>query len=62
MSQDINAQIKEALGDVNKYYCSIYYGYEVTDKETLLRYYIKHGGAKGFRERQSSSSSCQECK
>lgn len=44
-------QLKEALSDVNKWYCSQELGYEVTDPEILLRYYITHGGAKGYRER-----------
>lgn len=44
-------QVAEALGEVNKYYCSQFYGREVKDVETLLRYYIQHGGAKDFRDR-----------
>lgn len=48
---DAAEQLKEALGEVNKYYCSQFYGYEVADPEVLLRYYILHGGAKGFRDR-----------
>lgn len=48
---DLSEQIKEALGPVNKYFCSQYYGFEVNDPELLLRYYIKHGGAKAYREK-----------
>jgi len=42
------AQMREALGPVNKWYCSQYFGREITDPETLLRYYIKNGGARHF--------------
>ncbi len=43
-------QLHEALGPVNKWYCSQYHGYEVTNEELLLCYYIKHGGARHYRE------------
>jgi hypothetical protein len=41
-------QVQDALGPVNRWYCSEYHGYEVTDAEQLLEYYIKHGGAERF--------------
>lgn len=44
----LNQQRQEALGCDNKWYCSQYYGYDVQDPETLLKYYIKHGGASHF--------------
>jgi hypothetical protein len=47
----LEKQKTEALSDTNKYYCSKAYGYEVTDSEVLLRYYITNGGAKGYAER-----------
>ena len=47
-------QMREALGPVNKWYCSQFYGYEVTNEEMLLAYYIKHGGARHYRERFDS--------
>ena len=51
MSEYIDEQLHEALGAVNKWYCSQCYGYEVTDPDVLLAYYIKHGGAWQFRQR-----------
>ncbi len=50
----LGKQMQEALGSVNKWYCSQYYGYEVNDPETLLAYYIKHGGAVHYREQHQS--------
>ena len=44
-------QVKEALGDDNRWFCSQYYGYKVTDPEILLEYYIKHGGAEKFAKK-----------
>jgi hypothetical protein len=49
-SDYLDQQRREALGPVNKWYCSQFYGYEVNDPETLLTYYIKHGGALRFRQ------------
>jgi len=46
----LEEQKREALGPVNKWYCSQFYGYEVTEPEQLLSYYIKHGGASNFRQ------------
>jgi hypothetical protein len=46
----LDQQKREALGPVNKWYCSQHYGYEVSDPEKLLAYYIKHGGAYNFRK------------
>ena len=46
----LEQQKREALGPVNKWYCSQHYRYEVSDPEILLAYYIKHGGAWHFRE------------
>ena len=50
ISTVLNSQIQEALGPVNKWYASQYYGFEVTDPNLLMSYYIKHGGAKHFRD------------
>jgi hypothetical protein len=44
-------QLAEALGSVNRWYCSQAYGCTVTDPETLLRYFIKNGGAHDFAVR-----------
>jgi hypothetical protein len=49
-SDYLDQQRREALGPVNKWYCSQFYGYEVHDPETLLAYYIKHGGASHFAQ------------
>jgi hypothetical protein len=46
----LDEQRREALGPVNKWFCSQHLGYEVTDPEVLLAYYIKHGGALHFRQ------------
>lgn len=56
ISELLQAQLKEALGSVNKWYCSQHYGYEVNNPEVLLAYYIKHGGATHYREIVNSAS------
>ena len=48
MYEYLERQMQEALGPVNKWYCSQYYGYEIHDPECLLRYYIQPGGASNF--------------
>ena len=50
MAEFLEQQRREALGSVNKWFCAQFYGHEVTDPEVLLAYYIKHGGAKQFRQ------------
>ena len=50
LAEELERQLHEALGPVNKWYCSQHYGYEINDPETLLCYYIKHGGASHFRQ------------
>jgi len=50
LSEYLDEQLHEALGAVNKWFCSQYYGYEVTSPELLLTYYIKHGGASHFHQ------------
>jgi len=49
LSEFLENQRREALGSVNKWYCSQFHGYEVNDPEVLLAYYIRHGGALHFR-------------
>jgi hypothetical protein len=46
----LDEQRREALGSVNRWYCSQHFGYDVRDPDTLLAYYIKHGGAQHFRQ------------
>jgi hypothetical protein len=41
-------QLAEALGPVNRWFCSQAYGYPVNNPELLLKYYIKSGGAADF--------------
>ena len=48
LEDHIRRQIAAAMSPVNRYYASRHYGREVTDPETLLRYFIKHGGADDF--------------
>ena len=44
-------QIDEALGPVNRWYCSEYFRREITDPNKLIEYYIRHGGAVDFAKR-----------
>jgi hypothetical protein len=48
----VRLQLEEALGPVNRWYCSQHYRREVTEPNTLLEYYIKHGGAEQFARRR----------
>jgi hypothetical protein len=41
-------QIDAALAPENRWYCSEFYGREITDHDALLEYFIKHGGAEFF--------------
>ena len=44
----VRLQLAEALGPVNRWYCSMYYDRMIDDPELLLRYFIKSGGARNF--------------
>jgi hypothetical protein len=44
-------QMAEAFGPVNRWYCSQAYGSPVRDRELLLAYFIKSGGAADFARR-----------
>jgi hypothetical protein len=50
INQHLANQVKEALGADNRWFCSKHYGYEVTDPDVLLAWYIKNGGAEFFRK------------
>jgi len=50
----IRQQLAEALGPDNKWFCSQKSGHEVTDPETLVKHYIKNGGAEDFARRCNS--------
>jgi len=51
----IRLQLAEAFGPVNRWFCSEAYGREVDDKESLLIYYIKSGGAADFAKRYNQA-------
>ena len=48
-------QIEEALGNDNKWFCSQTYARSVDDQELLMTHYIRHGGAKNFRQRYNQA-------
>jgi hypothetical protein len=48
LKDHLNRQIEAALGPVNRWYCSEFYGREISDPDVLLEYFIKHGGAEHF--------------
>jgi len=52
-------QLAEALGPVNRWYCSQHHGYPVTNPELLLIYFIKSGGAANFALRFTEAMSPQ---
>ena len=47
----VRMQLAEALGSVNRWYCSQAYGRPIDDPELLLTYFIKSGGAADFAAR-----------
>ena len=47
----VRLQLAEALGSVNRWYCSNAYGRGVSDPETLVTYFIRSGGARDFAAR-----------
>ena len=49
----VRLQLAEALGPVNRWYCSQAYGHPVNDVELLITYFVKSGGAKDFATRFS---------
>lgn len=44
----VRTQLAEALGPVNRWYCSMYYDRMIDDPELLIQYFIKSGGARNF--------------
>ena len=44
-------QLVEALGPVNRWYCSQAYGFPVENADRLWTYFIKSGGAEDFSDR-----------
>jgi hypothetical protein len=47
----VRIQLAEALGPVNRWYCSQACGAEIHDPERLLSYFVKNGGARDFAKR-----------
>ena len=47
----------EALGPVNRWFCSQAHGRPIDDPEVLLRYFIKSGGAANFAVRFAEAMS-----
>lgn len=47
----LRKQLAEAFGPVNRWYCSQAYGQPVDDRDLLLTYFIKSGGAADFAVR-----------
>jgi hypothetical protein len=54
LKDHLKRQIEAALGPVNRWYCSEFYGREITDADVLLEYFIKHGGAEHFGDKRPS--------
>ena len=55
MNCRVQIQLAEATGEVNRWHCSKFYGREVSDAETLVRYFVKSGGAKDFAKRYAEA-------
>ena len=51
----VRVQVAEALGQVNRWYCSQAYGRTVDDPHVLLTYFIRSGGAANFAERYAQA-------
>jgi hypothetical protein len=51
MSFRLQVQLAEVLGDENRWFCAQCYGRKITDHDTLMRYFIEHGGAADFARR-----------
>jgi hypothetical protein len=52
----VRVQVAEALGPLNRWYCSQAYGRPVDDPELLLTYFIKSGGAADFADRYAQAT------
>ena len=50
LGEYLRRQLQEACSPENKWFCSQYYGYEVTDPKVLVEYYLKHGGPQHFAD------------
>ncbi len=56
LAEVVKAEVREALGPDNKWFCSKHFGREITNPDTLLTYYIRHGGPEEFRKRLRTTS------
>jgi hypothetical protein len=53
----LRLQMHEALGPVNRWFCSQAHGRPIDDPEVLLQYFIKSGGAANFAVRFAEAMS-----
>jgi hypothetical protein len=53
----LRLQLAEALGPVNRWYCSQAHGRPISDPELLIRYFVKSGGAWNFAMRYEQAMS-----
>jgi hypothetical protein len=51
MEQRCRIQLREALGEANRWYCSQFHCREIRDPAILIEYFIKSGGARDFARR-----------
>lgn len=59
LNEHNRSQIEAAMSADNRWHASRHYGREISDPETLLRYFIKHGGAESFgKRRRPPQSDC----
>lgn len=57
MELRVELQLAEALGPINRWFCSEAHGRAVDDQELLLVYYIRSGGAADFARRYDQAMS-----
>jgi hypothetical protein len=57
MTFRVRMQLAEALGQVNRWYCSQFYRREIKDPELLIRYFVDSGGADDFARRYNEAMS-----
>jgi hypothetical protein len=56
MNFRLRKQLAEALGQVNRWYCSQFHGYPVEDPNLLWKYFINNGGAVDFARRYDEAT------
>jgi hypothetical protein len=59
MSFRLRVQLAEALGCVNRWYCSQAHGRTIDDPETLVVHFIRSGGAADFARRFAEAMGAQ---